>query len=34
VKQIDLGEYEENTREKQRDTNIQNKSQAPPQTKP
>jgi hypothetical protein len=34
VKQNDLGEYEENAREKQRDTNIQDKSQAPPQTKP
>jgi hypothetical protein len=29
VKQDDLGEYEENAREKQRDTNIQGKSQAP-----
>jgi hypothetical protein len=34
VKQGDLGEYEENAREKQRDTDIQSKSQAPPQTKP
>jgi hypothetical protein len=34
MKQSDLGEYEENAREKQRDTNIQGKSQAPPQTKP
>jgi hypothetical protein len=34
VKQSDLGEYEENTREKQRDANIQGKSQAPRQTKP
>jgi hypothetical protein len=33
VKQSDLGEYEENVREKQRDTNIQGKSQTPPQTK-
>jgi hypothetical protein len=31
VKQGDLGEYEENAREKQRDTNIQSKSQAPTQ---
>jgi hypothetical protein len=30
VKQSVLGEYEENAREKQRDTNIQGKSQAPP----
>jgi hypothetical protein len=30
VKQNDLCEYEENTREKQRDTDIQDKSQAPP----
>jgi hypothetical protein len=29
VKQGDLGEYEENAREKQSDTNIQSKSQAP-----
>jgi hypothetical protein len=29
VKQDDFGEYEENAREKQRDTNIQGKSQAP-----
>jgi hypothetical protein len=28
VKQNDLGEYEENAREKQRDTNIQGKLQA------
>jgi hypothetical protein len=36
VKQDGLGEYEENAREKQRDTNIQGKTQAPtpPQTKP
>jgi hypothetical protein len=34
VKQNDLCEYEENAREKQRDTNIQGKSQASPQTKP
>jgi hypothetical protein len=34
VKQDDLGEYEENAREKQRDTNVQVKLQAPPQTKP
>jgi hypothetical protein len=34
VKQSDLGEYEENVREKQRDTNIQGKSQTPPETKP
>jgi hypothetical protein len=34
VKQNDLGEYEENVREKQKDTNIQDKIQAPPQTKP
>jgi hypothetical protein len=32
--QNNLGEYEENRRENQRDTNIQGKSQAPPQTKP
>jgi hypothetical protein len=31
VKQSDLGEYEENIREKQ---NIQDKAQTPPQTKP
>jgi hypothetical protein len=29
VKQGDLGEYEENVREKKRDTNIQRKSHAP-----
>jgi hypothetical protein len=29
-----LGEYEENTTEKQKDTNIQDRTQAPPQTKP
>jgi hypothetical protein len=29
VKQSDLGEYEENAREKQTNTNIQGKSQAP-----
>jgi hypothetical protein len=29
-----LGEYEENTIEKQKDTNIQDKTQAPPQTNP
>jgi hypothetical protein len=34
VKQGVLGEYEENEKEKQKDTNIQSKSQAPPQTKP
>jgi hypothetical protein len=34
VRQNDLGEYEENAREKQRDTDIQGKSQALPQTKP
>jgi hypothetical protein len=34
VKQNDLGESKENAREKQRDRNIQGKSQAPPQTKP
>jgi hypothetical protein len=34
VKQSDLGEYEENAREKQRNINIQDKSQAPLQTKP
>jgi hypothetical protein len=34
VKQDDLGEYEENAAEKQRDTNIQGKSQPPLQTKP
>jgi hypothetical protein len=34
VKQNDLGEYEENAREKQRDTNIQDKLQASPQTNP
>jgi hypothetical protein len=34
VKQNDLDEYEENAREKQRDTNIQGKSQTLPQTKP
>jgi hypothetical protein len=33
VKQNNLGEYEENAREKQRDINIQSKLQAPPQTK-
>jgi hypothetical protein len=32
VKQSDLGEYEENAK-KQNDTNIQGKSQAPPQIK-
>jgi hypothetical protein len=31
VKQSDLGEYEENAREKQ---NIQGKTPTPPQTKP
>jgi hypothetical protein len=30
VKQSDLGEYEKNAREQQRDTNIQGKSKAPP----
>jgi hypothetical protein len=34
VKQNDLGEYEENAREKQKDINIQDKSQSPPKTKP
>jgi hypothetical protein len=34
VKQNDLGESEENAREKQTDTNMQGKSQGPPQTKP
>jgi hypothetical protein len=29
-----LGEYEENAIEKQKDTNIQDRIQAPPQTKP
>jgi hypothetical protein len=29
VKQSDLGEYEENAREKQRDTNIQDEAQLP-----
>jgi hypothetical protein len=29
-----LGEYEENVTEKQKDTNIQDRTQAPPQTKP
>jgi hypothetical protein len=29
-----LGEYEENVIEKQKDTNIQDRTQAPPQTKP
>jgi hypothetical protein len=29
-----LGEYEENAREKQKDTNMQDRTQAPPQTKP
>jgi hypothetical protein len=29
-----LGEYEENATEKQKDTNIQDKTQTPPQTKP
>jgi hypothetical protein len=33
VKQSDLGEYEENRKENQKDTNIQGKSQAPSQTK-
>jgi hypothetical protein len=34
VKQNNLGEYEENVTEKKRDTHIQGKSQAPPQTNP
>jgi hypothetical protein len=34
VKQSDLGEYEENAREKQNNTNIQDKALTPPQTKP
>jgi hypothetical protein len=34
VKQINLGECEENATEKQNDTNIQDRTQAPPQTKP
>jgi hypothetical protein len=34
VKQDDFGEYEKNAREKQRDTNIQGKSQAALRTKP
>jgi hypothetical protein len=34
VKHDVLGEYEENAKEKQIDTNIQSKLQAPPQTKP
>jgi hypothetical protein len=29
-----LGEYEENVTEKQKDTNIQDKTQTPSQTKP
>jgi hypothetical protein len=29
-----LGEYEENATQKQKNTNIQDKTQAPPQTKP
>jgi hypothetical protein len=31
---VNFGEYEENAREKQKETNIQGKSQAHPQTKP
>jgi hypothetical protein len=34
VKQSDLGEYEENAREKQKNINIQDKAPTPPQTKP
>jgi hypothetical protein len=34
VKQNDLSEYEENAREKQRDTNIQDRSITPYQTNP
>jgi hypothetical protein len=34
VKQINLDEYEENTTKKQKDTNIQDRIQALPQTKP
>jgi hypothetical protein len=30
----DLGEYEENATKEQEDTNIQHRTQAPPQTKP
>jgi hypothetical protein len=32
VNQINLGEYEENATEKQKDTNIQDRTQAPPQS--
>jgi hypothetical protein len=31
---VNLGEYEENATEKQKDTNIQDRTQAAPQTKP
>jgi hypothetical protein len=34
MKHNDLGEYEENTREKQKNTNIQDKASTSPQTKP
>jgi hypothetical protein len=34
MNQSNLGEYEENVREKIKDINIQDKSEAPPQTKP
>jgi hypothetical protein len=34
VKQNNLGEYEENAREKQRDANIQDRGTTSPQTKP
>jgi hypothetical protein len=34
VKQIDFGEYEENAKEKAKDTNIQDKAPTQPQTKP
>jgi hypothetical protein len=34
VNQSDLGEYKENAREKQNDTNIQDRTQTLSQTKP
>jgi hypothetical protein len=34
VKQDNLSEYEENAREKKNDTNIKDRTQTPPQTKP
>jgi hypothetical protein len=34
VKQGDLGEYEENAREKAKHINVQDKAPTPPQTKP